>query len=195
MEPIWESDARLRSIPKTAAQVVTAPIQTFGSLAPDRSLTLAAGFLIAVEATESFPAIIGALGALLRDIPDPMSALPFLFSAWIKVLISQAVQVSLVSVSLLIAAMTPHIALQILGKTDRQLNDTARAMAYVTGTFYLLHWIPAYGSSLVFGLQLVYGAAALRGLHRCPWWKAIAAGALVPLLNDLMPHGWSYFGS
>ena len=168
------------------SQVIGAPVQTFRSLAPDEGMGSAAGYLVAMKAVEAAPGIARSLAEVTLQVPDPTSAIGWLISAWVNTLVAQAMQVGMASLGLILLAMTPYIALSVLGGATRSLQDTARAMAYVIGTFILLEWIPGYGSSLAAGCLLVYGTAALHGLHGTPWWKALVAGAVAPAFGDIV---------
>lgn len=202
IEPAWEraTGFSLQTAFETVRQVFSNPASTFKNLpavAPVRrsffyfllmsvigSITAIGydftaawinpdGFLKRLEAIPGFLAQV-------QPLIDSMGVQGFISAVFVSSLLFQPV---FLIVWIFVFSLLAHLFLLLAGAAERGWSTTFRALAYATGTGYLLQLLPLVGIPLSWVAFLVFGVIALKEAHHTSFWRVGSAFLLLVMLS------------
>jgi hypothetical protein len=201
IEPAWEraSGLSLGAAIETVRQVFSNPKTTFQNLPPTGGIHRAFFYFL-------FFSLLGSLCAFFYDYivcrinPDLLinrfSDFPKINSQIQQLINSVGTHETINAIFISSAVMQPflliggifvfslvaHFFLMLSGAAGKSFSASFKALAYSTGTGFILQIIPLVGVSISFVAFVVLGVIAMKEVHHTSYWRVILSLALMMIL-------------
>jgi len=199
IEPAWERETGL-SIGagiKTVKQVFSAPTATFQKIGTAQGIhrsffyflifsmlgSVCAFFYdfiavsinpnILLERLATFPP----LRSQIQQLMDSMGTQDAITAIFVS---STVMQFFLLIAGIFISSLVAHFFLMVSGAAEKSFQSTFKAMAYSSGTGFVLQIVPLIGVPLSWIAFLVLGLIALKEVHQTSYWR-VALSILIML--------------
>ena len=190
IEPAWERETGLSLAAgiQTVKQVFSSPTVTFQKIGTSRGIQRSFFYFM-------FFSMLGSVCAFFYDfieasinpnsLLEPLAALPPLRSQIEQLMSSMGTQAAITAIfvssmvmqffflvaGIFILSFVAHFFLMVSGAAEKSFQSTFKAIAYSSGSGFVLQIVPLIGVPLSWIAILVLGLIALKEVHQTSYWR------------------------